>query len=129
MTELAYRRGRQTPGAGTVVNESLIRKNPGAAKMSESNAKSEVEWAIYRAAQTPGPGGVVDITATKPSPVGGRFNQGNSKSDLEWKIYRAKRTPGPADYAVNDKPTRRNFGTAIIAESTSRNAGGGHFSS
>ena len=121
MTELAYRRGLQTPGAGKVIDDSCVRKRQGVAKMSEGNAKTDVEWAIYRAEQTPGPGAVVDIKATKPSPGGGRFSTGNSKSDLEWAIHRAERTPGPAAYNLSDKATRVNFGSAIITKSSARN--------
>jgi hypothetical protein len=121
MTELAYRRGLKTPGAGAVVDDAYTRKRHGVAKMSESNAKTDVEWAMHRAAQTPGPGAIVDITATRPSPGGGRFNTGNAKSDLEWAIHRAKRTPGPAAYNLNDRATRVNFGSAIISESSARN--------
>ena len=81
----------------------------GVAKFSDSNAKSDLEWAIHRAAQTPGPAaygkiGHMGVVGSTLASGGGRFSTANPKSALDWAILKGKQMPGPGQYGRADAP-------------------------
>jgi len=69
-------------------------------KISDGNAKGEIEWCEYRSKNQPGPGKYSDVNFKLPK--GGRLPPNGdkakkSKTYIEWEELRASKIPGPSD--------------------------------
>lgn len=78
-------------------------------KISQGNAKGEIDWCEYRGKQIPGPGSYSKIQYKLPK--GGRLPPNGkdaavSKTFIEWEEYRASKIPGPADTGIMTEKTQ-----------------------
>jgi len=115
LLEQAVFNKRHVPGPGTYNAQNTNHAAPSAC-ISETSAKSDVEWKMLRASQLPGPGEY----STKNTGIGGSLvNSGQGRSAPSAHMCRAERrtttdaamslaksTPGPGEYEQFKTPAR-----------------------